>query len=384
MHILFIPAWYSIDKEDNQTGSFFLEQAQALRDCGHDIGIFYCNKISIKKIIEVISLKIKGRSRYGIYIEDNINFTLLPILIISKKFFLYRRIYKYFFSIYLKFYIKKYGEPDIIHFHSMWGMNEIPSFIRMKYNFPVVITEHCSAYVSDKIENEQLKFGKKNIKNSSAFFAVSDYYSAYLNNLFNVNTIRVMPNNISKQVEKIDNIKKSDVFTFICVGNLVEIKNQKLAIISFEKFLKINENSKLKIIGDGPNLKDLIELVAKLGINNNVVFMGRLDRARTLHEISTSHVLLVTSKIETFSVVTIEALALMTLVITTSCGGPEMLVNSLNGIVCKNKDLYHDHMLYIYNNYESYNLNQIREQCLINYSGKNISALLIKEYSKLL
>jgi len=31
MHILFIPAWLSVDKSDTQLGSFFLEQAESLQ-----------------------------------------------------------------------------------------------------------------------------------------------------------------------------------------------------------------------------------------------------------------------------------------------------------------------------------------------------------------
>jgi glycosyltransferase involved in cell wall biosynthesis len=267
----------------------------------------------------------------------------------------------------------------------MSGVGLLPKILKEKYDIPIVITEHYSGYALNTVNNNDLFQAKENLKKADKFFAVSNFYRDKLNRLFNSDKIKTVPNNLGEEVEGFGKyVKKNEIFTFIVVGNLFSIKNQKIAIIAFKEYLKFHPNAILNIVGMGGEYINLKKLTIDLKIQDHVFFLGKLDRSDTLFQISKSHVLLVTSKVETFSVVTIEALALETLVISTKCGGPEMLINDSNGIICDNPSLYYQSMIEIYENYENYDLRRVRSECISKYSGRNISKILIKEYSKLL
>lgn len=381
MHILFIPAWLSVNKGDKQLGSFFLEQAEALKNKDIKVGFLYLNKVSLKGMYKHMQLIFSNNHKYGIYCEDGINFIIKPFLYFYRDFFnVEERIYKNYIEC-LNVYIKEYGKPDIIHFQSMNGLGELPYIFREGGDIPIIITEHFSGYALREVSEKTIIQGFKNIEISSKFFAVSNFYRDNLNDLFKTDKIKTLPNNLSDLVIlKSKSILKNINFTFICVGNLFPVKKQYLAIKSFKDFIGIHSNAHLNIVGIGPELKKLEKLVEALGLQKNITFLGKLDREQTLSEISKAHVLLVTSKIETFSVVTIEALALQTLVVSTKCGGPEMLINQNNGIICKDEASYTQAMIEIYEKYDSYNLKSIQEDCIEKYSGEKISSLLESEY----
>lgn len=382
MHILFIPSWLSVDKKDKQLGSFFMEQAEELKKRNIEVGFLYINRISLRNYLNYLILVLSGNARYGEYQISGINFILKPFFSLYKDFFnMKERLNNSYISSF-DLYVEKYGKPDIIHFHSMISIGAVPELLSKKYNIPIVITEHYSGYALKNISDISLKEGLKNLNISSKFFAVSDFYRDNLNDLFSTNKIKTLPNNLGGLVlEKINNIKKNNKFTFVCVGNLFPVKNQKLAIYAFYKFLEKNPSAQLNIIGSGQERKRLEGIVNSFNIQNNVTFLGKLDRDQTLSEISKAHVLLVTSIVETFSVVTIEAFALQTLVISTKCGGPEMLINQSNGIISEDEaSSYAQAMIEIYEKYDSYDLLKVQNSCIAKYSGEKISSLLESEY----
>lgn len=61
------------------------------------------------------------------------------------------------------------------------------------------------------------------------------------------------------------------------IGNFVEAKNHKFLISIFNEFHKISPSSKLLLLGDGPLRNDIIELVKKIGLHNDVIFTGSVD-----------------------------------------------------------------------------------------------------------
>ena len=101
-----------------------------------------------------------------------------------------------------------------------------------------------------------------------------------------------------------------------------EIKNISSVIHSFQE-LKIN-NCILNIIGDGPDKKFLESMTR----NNNIQFLGRMKNEDVLNQITQHHALIINSRIETFSIVALEALAAGKPLIYTQCGGPTELIPS--------------------------------------------------------
>jgi glycosyltransferase involved in cell wall biosynthesis len=94
----------------------------------------------------------------------------------------------------------------------------------------------------------------------------------------------------------------------------------------------------LTIIGDGPDRPQLEQQVEQLGLGGQVGFLGRLPNADVLDQVADAFAMVVNSNVETFSVVTGEALAQGRPVIATRCGGPTAFVNATNGILIEPRD----------------------------------------------
>lgn len=387
VHILFIPSWLSINKKDEQLGSFFVEQAQALDEQGENIKILYVDNISLKKFLFFIKDFILGNifkkefKRNGVVCIPHFFINVFPKNNTLGK-ILFRK--KYINCI--DKYIEKNGKPDVIHIQSMSGLYDLPIFLKNKFKFNVVITEHSSGYVLKKPVQEDYNIFKKNIDSADKFLAVSDFYAEYINSIALVNKVEVVPNNLNKDIlkEKYSDFNKREKFTFIAVGNLYDIKRHNLLIENFSTLIFNKKiDAELLIVGDGDNRSKLEKLIKINKLDKYIKILGKKDRAETLDLIASSHVLVVSSLIETFSVVTIEALALKTLVISTKCGGPQMLVNENNGILCDDDDLSNS-MEYLYKNYSKYSLNKVREDALSKYSPEVISRQIKDIYQGLI
>ncbi|MEG0546058.1 MAG: glycosyltransferase [Oscillospiraceae bacterium] len=63
------------------------------------------------------------------------------------------------------------------------------------------------------------------------------------------------------------------------IGNFLYQKNHEFLIDCFYNLLKINNNAILLLIGDGPLFNPIKEKVSNLGINDKVIFVGRVQNA---------------------------------------------------------------------------------------------------------
>ena len=89
----------------------------------------------------------------------------------------------------------------------------------------------------------------------------------------------------------------------------------------------------LEVIGDGPDRTMLERMADVLELAGKVTWRGQLPNSAVLEHIARAGTVIINSPVETFSVVTGEALALGRPVIATRCGGPEAFITSGNGLL---------------------------------------------------
>lgn len=121
---------------------------------------------------------------------------------------------------------------------------------------------------------------------------------------------------------------------FLMVADLVDrIKNVSGVLRALAKARKEDHALQLAVIGDGPDRADLEALARTLGLTDHVRFLGRLPNSAVLDHMTRAFAVVVNSRVETFSVVTGEALAQGRPVIATRCGGPEAFITPMNGLL---------------------------------------------------
>ena len=114
---------------------------------------------------------------------------------------------------------------------------------------------------------------------------------------------------------------------FLFVGRLTKFKNLPYLIKGFYEALKENKKIFLHIVGEGQERNSLENLAEKLNISDFIKFHGALYKKNLLKIYQSSDVFLITSKYESFSMVTTEAMACGLPVIGTKVGFLPKLIN---------------------------------------------------------
>lgn len=126
---------------------------------------------------------------------------------------------------------------------------------------------------------------------------------------------------------------KSDCFDFIHVARLSPIKDQSTLIQAFAILREQSSQSwRLLIVGDGPLRADLELLVTRLGLTQDVEFLGeRRDIAPLMQQ---SRVFVMSSLAEGIPMTVLEAMACGLPVVATAVGGlPELILSQQGRLV---------------------------------------------------
>ncbi|MDU1567691.1 MAG: glycosyltransferase [Clostridium sp.] len=379
MNILIIPSWYATNSNPTN-GSFFREQAMALKEAGHNVIVafvevrlasrdLFSEKVDIKddngiKTYRIIQGKIPKTGNIGTVIA----FRRGLIKIIKN---LYNR-----------------ENIDIVHLHScIWGGIGAVSASR-KLNIPLVITEHSSYYSRYRVKMIEKLILRYSFKSANKVISVSnslrEIISKYKSN------IEVIPNMVDCDkvlsiINKKNNLGEEGQFTFLSLCYLKKNKGIDILIRAFSTYFRGKE-VKLIIAGDGPERENLENLSKELGILEQVEFKGALNRDEVYKVMSNCNIFVLPSRFETFGVVLIEALANGKPVISTRNGGANDIVTDENGILVDIDDIegLGKAMVDLKLNYNKYNEEEIRKSCINKYSKKIITRQLEKVYSELI
>jgi glycosyltransferase involved in cell wall biosynthesis len=127
-------------------------------------------------------------------------------------------------------------------------------------------------------------------------------------------------------------------FVFVNVASLDHKKGLDILIRAFAKAFRGRSSVRLYLCGDGPLAVQLKALAAELGVGETVVFRGRLAKAEVVKILDGADFFVLPSRMETFGVVVIEALARGVPVIATRSGGPEYIVEESTGLLVEPED----------------------------------------------
>ncbi len=322
MHILVIPSWYQTPF-NRLNGVFFKDQALAVAEKVNQVGIVAPVLISIKEVFKtrLLSFKEERYSNNGVteYIQPILAFPFWKRFNRSLQYHIGKKM--------LKQYILENGMPDLVHLQSALA-GKLAMWLQKEYQIPFVVTEHSSAFQRQKLKNFELKSAQEVFNSSKVNIAVSDSLAKDLKSLFKQEFV-VIPNIVDTDFFT-PSIQKNDKFTFLNVAHLNKNKNHKLLIKSFKELLK-KEDAKLVIAGSGDERKNLEHLIASLGLEKKVILYGKANRKEVRLLMQQANCFVLSSRVETFGVVLIEAMASGIPIISTKCGGPESIVNEQVG-----------------------------------------------------
>ena len=356
-------------------GIFEYDQAKALVKVGHDVAML---------VIDLRSRSYKRNFGWFSYEKEGVK-----VFELSLSLGVYRRALPFLQFLLVRLYkkvVKSFGKPDVIHAH-FYSIAAIASALKKKFDVPFVVTEHSSKLNKNILEISKLdiKLAKKACQNADKVIAVSNALAKNLRNNFGVNAA-VIHNIVDVSNFQYVKREKRDNFTFVSVGNLIQIKGFDLLIEAFAEAFKDDKSVSLKIVGDGPERTNLQNIVNQCNVNDKITFLGEICREKLRDVYKESDAFVLTSRSETFGVAYIEAMTTGMPVIATACGGPNDFVNEQNGylIPVDNKQALVDALQKMRQDAYSFNTLEISELCVEKFSPENIGNALTDLYETII
>ncbi len=224
---------------------------------------------------------------------------------------------------------------DLIHAHTEFGVGIFARLVARKYNIPLVSTYHTTYedythYVNPIKSKSVDRLAKKAVARLSRMYgsscvgmiAPSEKTKEMLLKYGVTTPVRVIPTGIDlMRFDKSNTASEvrtkireeygisQDDFLVTFVGRIAQEKSIDIQIRAFEYIKKHQINSKLLIVGSGPQLSELQDLTMQLGISDYVKFAGKKpsDQIATYYHASDAFVS--ASLTETQGLTYIEALA---------------------------------------------------------------------------
>lgn len=270
-------------------------------------------------------------------------------------------------------------KPDVIHFHTPGGLGIAALLIAKEMNVPVIGTYHTlfsetAMYVSPKaILSRFLKVYSKYFPTPKSLFPSFDFTASDLqgnesqsemkrliwtltNAIYKNSTVIVAPSESIKRelvqrdvktpIQVISNGIDLSKFTpkelfvhnhsLIYVGRLSYEKNVDIVIRSFALAHARFQDASLTLVGDGPSSEMLRDLCSTLGIAQNVIFKGWMDRELLCDLYQRSSLFITASTMETQGLTMLEAMSCGTPVVgADKFAIPDLVKPGYNGFLAK-------------------------------------------------
>ena len=302
--------------------------------------------------------------------------------------------------------IKKW-KLDVIHTHTEFGIGTFARVIGKQFNIPVVHTYHTmyEDYVHYITKGYFTTPSKKIVEYLTKFYCdkttkelivpTKKTYDLFKEKYKYDRNVHIIPTGIEierfykenlnqkklKELKENLNIKDSDK-VILFLGRIGSEKNVEFLINNHKQILKKHPNTKLLIIGDGPDLENYKKLVCKLKIEEQVIFTGKVPWEEVPNYYGIATVFATASHTETQGLTVIEAMASSLPVVALNDDAfRTVVVEDLNGYLFDNKKEYID----IMNNLlgDTKKINSLGNQARINsetYSSKYFAERVLDVY----
>ena len=334
MNIVIIPAFFQT-KKNPTIGSFFMDQAKALRKSGHQVSILYCDTYSVKCIREFASYNEDAQSETdGVRIYRNRVFCPLKHGMEGYRTQFAEGIIR-LFEQYLS------GERvDIIHAHCCVWAGYAAMQLSDRTKIPYLITEHATLFAlhGDKIRKDNERHIRQVFGRAARVVCVSQAFARLIARYRTAGDIEVIGNVVSfGQFQPGQDVPHSEMrFLTICYMNTsdqLRKKGMDILLKAWRDFSRKQDGVKLVIGGGGQAAQKAVEWCKEYGIEESVEFTGALSREQVVAQMQACDVFVLPSRYETFGVVYIEAMACGKPVIAAANGGPDDFVKDFNGIL---------------------------------------------------
>jgi len=238
--------------------------------------------------------------------------------------------------------------PDIIDAHSHLFLTTYMAIkLSKKQKIPSIVTVHGFAVERGPVVNSAQKIylfslARQIFVDATRIICLTRYDAHKIMKYYGIKKekIRIIPNPVDINLFKPAN-KRPEAPVFIWVGRFVPEKGLQYLIGAMREVVKIYRDTKLILVGDGPLLPYIKNLVKNYNLESNVVFTGFIEHNRIPEILSKAYAFIFPSLSEGMPVAVLEAMACGLPVIASDLPGiREIIRNGYNGILVPSKSTF--------------------------------------------
>ena len=376
MKVLFVTRGFPSEK-DPMSGNYEAVQAKALAAKGLDVTVINVLERPRQYMLEKREITHRRVDGVDFYQGKCVVFRKRIIRKINN--YSRKRAYRQVF----KAVVSEKGMPDIIHAHII-SLASFTIFLKDEYHLPFVITEHWTMTNKTDIP-EWLRKMAFAYHRADKVICVSQALANSLKRNFNVNSI-VINNMVSDRFFETTKAERQDnTFKFISVGAFRRNKGFDILVDAFAKG-HFPENVKLDIVGDGEERKLVESKIRELGLSAQIHLLGTKTPMEVCELLCHSDCFVLSSRLETFAIVVIEAMAIGLPIIASRSGGPETFLQSEHGLLVGKENIEEltCAMQYMLEHHTEYNSYDIRDYCFNHFSQDVIADQIIGVYNEVI
>ena len=270
--------------------------------------------------------------------------------------------------------IKKWN-LDVIHCQTEFGVGTFARIIAKQLSIPLVHTYHTmyEDYIHYITKGYFNRTGKKIVEYLTLFYCdktatelvvpTKKAYELFKEKYKVDRNVYIVPTGIEVEKFYLENNKglnivkkreslglKRDDFVILFVGRIASEKNVELLLTSMRYIVNNCPKAKLLIVGDGPDLNKYKTFVKKQGLEENIIFTGKVPWESIAEYYLIADVFTTASKTETQGLTVIEAMAAsLPVVCINDESFTNTVIDNLNGKIFKNKRGYKKAIIELYN-----------------------------------
>lgn len=306
--------------------------------------------------------------------------------------------------------IKKW-KLDVIHTHTEFSIGTFARLISKQFNIPLVHTYHTmyEEYIHYITKGYFSSASKKLVEYLTLFLCDKTIDELIVptekaKDLFKKKykvkrDVYVIPTGVDTTRFHKENIKRTDLinlrhdlnlktndFIILYVGRIAKEKSIDFLINNFNDVLKKVPKAHMVIVGDGPDMTDLMNLTHKQKLDDKITFTGRVLWKDIAKYYALANVFVTASKSETQGLTVIEALSASKIVIAKDDDAFRLVIeDKKDGFLFNNENDYVSLIEWVYKNPKQ--AKEVEKNARIKadkYSPLNYAKEVVKVYNKVL
>lgn len=277
----------------------------------------------------------------------------------------------------------QWGMPDVVHAHLSYPAGYLAAKLCKRKGIPLIVTEHFTEFSSFKKKPRRLARVRWALHQAALVTAPSQALASEIEEACPGVSVRRIPNMVDDSMFHLGPPVPFPPVRILTLSYMRAEKGLKYLLDAVALLKQRNVPSfRVDLAGDGSERSALEQQARKLDLENQCRFLGACSRERVVEAIQQCHFFVLPSLRETFSIVTIEAMACGKPVIATPCGGPEELVTPETGLLVPsgNSEALADAIEKMLRTHSHYNAQAIRKHVQASFGANAIVEKWLETY----